>query len=276
LWQAVSGWFSRSNRVIPREYVYPDYMTKEQNKQQAAEEYASSQSYAIAAAMKFLKRPVNEYPVIITVESGAPSQGLLHAGDLVVAVDGFATATPEEVVSRVHAVKAGSSITFTVKRNNQKLDVVVKSSHRVDDPATETDESGMAYVGIAVDSQYSADFDIEFGVNGVGGPSGGLMFTLGIIDMLTPGALADGKEIAGTGTIAPDGTVGTIGGIQQKMLGARSHEVSLFLAPSGNCDSVVGHVPDGLTVASVSTVGEAIKAIDDFTHGRTPTPCATK
>ena len=276
LWQAVSGWFSTHDRVVPREYVYPDHMTKEQNKQQAAEEYASSQSYAIAAALGYLKRPVRETPVIVTVEEGAPSQGLLHAGDIVAAVDGVATSKPTEVVARVHAVKPGTPITFTVVRNKVRSNVVVTSTHREDDPTTAADESGTSYVGIAVDSQYAADFGIDFGVNGVGGPSGGLMFTLGIIDMLTPGALADGRDIAGTGTITPDGVVGTIGGIQQKMLGARAHNVVLFLAPKGNCDSVLGHIPDGLTVAAVSNVSDAMTAIDDFTHGRTPIPCSTK
>ena len=75
-----------------------------------------------------------------------------------------------------------------------------------------------------------------------------MMFALGIVDTVTPGDLTGGKHVAGTGTITPDGAVGPIGGIGQKMHGARSGGATLFLAPAANCDDVVGHIPDGLQV----------------------------
>jgi PDZ domain-containing secreted protein len=99
------------------------------------------------------------------------------------------------------------------------------------------------------------------------------MFAIGIIDKLTPGALTQGKIIAGTGTIEPDGNVGEIGGIQQKLIGARDAGAVLFLAPEGNCDEVLGHIPDGLTVAAIETLDDAMKAIEAFTAGQTVTPC---
>ena len=274
LWQAVSGWFSRHDRVVPREFVYPDDRTREENRQQSAEEYVSSQSYAIAAAMTFLELPVNQAPVVITVEEGAPAQNKLHAGDIITAVDGHATKVPGEVVKWVRAAQPGTMLTFAIVRDGFKREVKVTTGSRPDDPATAGDEAAQAYIGIAVDAQYTANFDITFGVDGVGGPSGGLMFTLGLIDMLTPESMTGGNVVAGTGTIDPDGTVGDIGGIQQKMVGARSHGAVLFLAPAGNCDDVVGHIPAGLTVASVHTVAEGVAAVEDFASGLTPTPCA--
>ena len=110
-------------------------------------------------------------------------------------------------------------------------------------------------------------------MTGVGGPSAGTMFAIGIIDKLTPGALTEGKVIAGTGTISPDGKVGEIGGIQQKLIGARNAGAVLFLAPQSNCQDVIDHIPDGLTVASIATLSEAMTAINAFNTGAKVNPC---
>jgi PDZ domain-containing protein len=88
------------------------------------------------------------------------------------------------------------------------------------------------------------------------------MFALGIVDTVTPGDLTGGKHIAGTGTISPDGTVGPIGGIRQKMLGARAGGATLFLAPADNCDEVVGNVPDGMQVVKVGNLDQARSAVE--------------
>jgi len=100
------------------------------------------------------------------------------------------------------------------------------------------------------------------------------MFALGIIDKLTPGALTDGKIVAGTGTIDAKGNIGEIGGIQQKLVGAKDAGAVLFLAPQGNCDDVIGHIPDGLKVASVATLAEAIEAIETFNAGAQVKACS--
>ena len=104
------------------------------------------------------------------------------------------------------------------------------------------------------------DARIKFNVGG-GGPSGGLMYSLGIYELLTPGTLTGGKRIAGTGTIDENGKVGPIGGIQQKMLAAYYDGDKFMLAPKENCDEVVGHVPNGLRVIPVSTFDEALDVV---------------
>ena len=81
-------------------------------------------------------------------------------------------------------------------------------------------------------------------------------------DRLTPGAMTKGKSIAGTGTIDDSGQVGTIGGIRQKLAGARAADAEWFLAPEGNCNEVVGHVPDGLDVVAVDTFEDATDAVE--------------
>jgi len=83
---------------------------------------------------------------------------------------------------------------------------------------------------------------------------------------MTPEDLLRGRSIAGTGTIAPDGKVGGIGGIEEKMIGAARKGATIFLAPRANCPDIK-HVPKGLKVIPVSTLQEALTALrapDDF------------
>lgn len=105
------------------------------------------------------------------------------------------------------------------------------------------------------------DVRIKLALADVGGPSGGLMFTLGIIEKATSGSLTGGKKIAGTGTISADGSVGPIGGIDFKMISAQRAGDQFFLAPRENCDEVFGNIPSGLNVFAVSNLNEALKAL---------------
>lgn len=99
---------------------------------------------------------------------------------------------------------------------------------------------------------------VKLDLSGVGGPSGGLFFALGIIEKATPESLTGGKNIAGTGTISADGTVGPIGGIDYKMISAKRAGARFFLAPKDNCDEVIGHIPRGLSVFAVGSLGDAL------------------
>jgi PDZ domain-containing protein len=109
---------------------------------------------------------------------------------------------------------------------------------------------------------YDFPIDVTIQLNNVGGPSAGMMFALGIIDTLTPGELNAGETVAGTGTITAGGEVGPIGGIRQKMWGARDAGAEWFLAPEANCDEVVGHIPGDLQVFSVATLDDALDVLD--------------
>ena len=274
MFQAILGWISPDRQVLPRESVYPEGETEEENTARNVEAFSTSQSYAIAAALDYLEQPISEQVIITSVGPDTPAENKLRAGDEILTVDGVQMTTPEQVVDAVRSRPIGTDLNFSVLRSNSKLDVVVTSGTRSDDPATEQDEATIPYVGIGIDVNYSAEFEIEFGVTGVGGPSAGTMFAIAIIDKLTPGALTQGKIIAGTGTIDPDGNVGEIGGIQQKLIGARDAGAVLFLAPRGNCDEVIGHIPAGLTVAAIETLADAMDEIETFNSGAQVTTCS--
>jgi PDZ domain-containing protein len=101
---------------------------------------------------------------------------------------------------------------------------------------------------------------ITLDVRKTGGPSGGMIFTLGVIEELTPDDLLMGRKVAGTGTIDPSGAVGPIGGIDEKLIAAKRIGVTIFLAPRANCRDITS-VPEGLTIYAIGTIDDAIKAL---------------
>ena len=266
LFQAIGALFSSRNHVLPREAIYPEGLTADENATQSAEEFSTSQSYAVAAALKYLNEPVNEQVVVTSIQAGMPAHGKLQAGDVIQAVDGKQAIEPKQTVLLIRKPPVGRTVTFTVLRDGVSIEVQIKTVPKPDAPKT-------PFVGIGLGTLYTANFPITFGVQDVGGPSAGMMFALSIVDQLTPGELTQGKVIAGTGTIEPDGVVGPIGGIRQKMFGARDAGAVLFLAPIENCDEVVGHVPDGMVVTPVRTLSEAVQALGNYKSGKVLPTC---
>ena len=271
---ALGSWFNASDAVLPRELLYPDDVSGEDVKQEQAVMFSTSQSNAIAAAAGYLGRPVIENVVVNAVFAGSPSQGLLEPGDRILTVNGKPVSTPADVSKAVRAKPAGTEFTFEVKRPdaaNPAASAMAKTLTVTSRP--NPDDASVPYIGIGVGVLYSSDFDASFTLHDVGGPSAGLMFTTGIVDRLTPGDLAKGHHIAGTGTIDPKGMVGPIGGIRQKLAGARAAGAELFVMPRVHCVEAEGFVPDGLTVVPVDSLAEAITAITDWTAGRTVSAC---
>jgi len=113
--------------------------------------------------------------------------------------------------------------------------------------------------------QHSFDlpFDVKIDTRGIGGPSAGLAFTLAIIDELTPGELTGGKNVAVTGTIDIDGTVGEVGGVVQKTAAVRNAGARLFLVPPGEFADASKHAGKNLKVVKVTTLADALKALAD-------------
>ena len=147
---------------------------------------------------------------------------------------------------------------ITINRPDARNAINLETAQAMAAALDELDNNPAARIGILTGARYTFPYTVDFQLANVGGPSAGMMLALGIYDKLTPGALTGGAHIAGTGTITADGQVGAIGGIRQKMYGARNAGADWFLAPASNCDEVVGHVPDGLRVFAVSTLDEAL------------------
>jgi PDZ domain-containing protein len=106
---------------------------------------------------------------------------------------------------------------------------------------------------------------VELNLADVGGPSAGLLFALGIVDLLdgdgAGGDLTGGLSVAGTGTIEADGTVGAVGGIPLKTQAARRDGATVFLVPRDECSDASAGLPDGLRLIPVTTLTDAVSSL---------------
>ena len=268
---ALIGWLSSDQVILPKETIYPPGTTQQQSDQQNAVDFTDSQDSAITAALNVLGvKPNGSEVVIASVTSGTPADTHLQPGDIIKSINGTPITTggdtgTTEVQNAVQKVTPGQQITWVVSRGGKNQTVAT---------STIKNSKGKAAVGIAVQTETTFPFDVSIQLNGVGGPSAGMMFALGIIDKLTPGGgLTGGKVIAGTGTIDASGNVGPIGGIQMKTIGARRDRATVFLAPADNCADAKANLPAGLELVKVSTLQDALNALTDIRDGKTPPSC---
>ena len=181
--------------------------------------------------------------------------------------------------------KPGEKVTFTIvpAKEQAAAEKENKTATETEDVTITTKESHdelekRAIVGISAGTDHTFPFSIDIKLADVGGPSAGLMFSLGIYDKLTPGSLTGGKFVAGTGTIDDDGKVGPIGGIEMKTVGARDKGAQYFLTPAENCAAAAKDTPSGLRLVKVNTIGDALGALKDIRSGDTADlpKCTTK
>lgn len=187
---------------------------------------------------------------------------------MILAADGEGVTDAASVREIVNAAD-GDDVELTIIRSGSEEAVTLSPQE------TEVDGETTWLLGVTLTTAYDFPIDVTIQLNNVGGPSAGMMFALGIIDELTPGALNGGDIVAGTGTITAGGDVGPIGGIRQKLWGAKDEGATTFLAPVENCDEVVGHVPQGLDVFAVDTLDDALEVLDAVADGTDASALAT-
>lgn len=270
---AVYGWLAHDSIVVPHETLYPDGQTEQQSSQQNAEEFSQSQESAKVAALHELGIPVKSWVIVSSVVKDSPAQGRLHAGDVIKAVDGTKVTKPTDVAKLVTEHKPGENVVFTVVpvKEAAAAEKAGKEATRTENVTIKTEkaEDDRAIVGIQAGTDHTFPFEIDIKLADVGGPSAGLMFSLGIVDKLTSDDLTGGKFVAGTGTIDEDGKVGPIGGIGMKTVGARDKGAQYFLTPKDNCATAAKDTPDGLTLVKVNTLDDAMDALKDIRSGNT-------
>jgi len=228
----------------------------------------TSEQSAVVAALRYVGEPVNAIVVVDSTVPDTPAADVLEAGDEIVKVDGVRIGQALDVRDQVSQVSPGDPVTLEINRDGEAMTVQIETVESPDDPKR-------PMIGVIPTVSFDSPVDVQIVLANVGGPSAGLMFALSTVDKLTPGPLADGRAIAGTGTISVRGRVGPIGGIAQKMAGARADGAEVFLAPADNCSEVVGHIPNGLRVVRVATLAGAVKALERLASGQGSLPtCA--
>ncbi|WP_024332489.1 YlbL family protein [Gordonia hirsuta] len=265
LFDALGIWATGNGQLQPRELYFPPDRSRESVQEENKQQMVDSESNATGAALTYLKRPTAAG--IGPIADNSPAAGKLETGDVVKAVDGKDVASPAEFVEQIRTRKPGETVAVTVDRGGDRKVVEVTLGARADDP-------GQGFLGVTA-KVVSADpaVTITYNVGAIGGPSAGLMLSLAVVDYLTPENLADGRFIAGTGTIVPDGTVGRIGGITHKLKGARADGATVFLVPADNCAEALTDVPDGLELIKVDTLGGAVEALKALRTGASRPHC---
>jgi PDZ domain-containing protein len=260
--QAVRGWFDSEVSVVPEESVYPPDRTEEETRAANRKAFLTSEQAAETVALGHLGYP--EKVVVQGLADHSPSEGRLEEGDAIEAVNGRPTPDSKALDAVLSSVKGGGTVSVTYTRLGRQGSTPV---------TTGTADDGGALLGIQILDQPAAPFDVDIEVKDVGGPSAGLMLTLGILDLVGHDDLTDGAVIAGTGTIDAAGKVGPIGGIPLKMAAARDIGAELFLVPADNCAEAAAVADPGFPLARVATLDDALKALTDHEAGRTPATC---
>ncbi len=264
IFSALRAWLTPDDAVVPASEIYSSGQSQQQVIQQDTQEMLGSQQDATAAALCYLKIGYTTADPIVATVKGTPAYGVLRPGDKITAVDGTPVGCHHDVVTMIRDRKPGAPVTLTFDRGGAVRTVTLATK----------DIGNKPVVGVELGSPvYQFPFSVKINLSGVGGPSAGLMFALGIIDKLTPVSLTGGRFIAGTGEIEPTGVVEPIGGIQQKMAAARAAGATIFLTPVANCADTAGAVPAGLRLVKVGSLAGAISDLQAIRAGKPVPSC---
>ncbi|HVF06048.1 MAG TPA: PDZ domain-containing protein [Frankiaceae bacterium] len=265
LGEAIGKWFDRSFAVVPREVIFPPDQSEDEVDEETRREMTESQEHAVTAALCELGTPVRAQVAVDEVTDGSPAAVAgLKKDDVISEIDGSKVDSVCTLRRLMRKHKPGDVVRVGYTRAKAAL-VTVEVKTR----AGEAGRDGAPLMGVGLrEGDQKPPFPIKIALEDVGGPSAGLMFALGIYDRLTPGDLTGGQVIAGTGSIDDDGTVGAIGGIQQKLVAAKEHGAKHFLVPDGNWDDANAAKPEGLTLVRVAHLRDALVALEEIAAGR--------
>ncbi|GGM28329.1 hypothetical protein GCM10012279_53670 [Micromonospora yangpuensis] len=258
---ALAGWFSSDRAVVPRELVYPPGESQQEVKQRNEEDFRTSQTSAETAALAELGYPIQV--VVKTVAAAGPAAGVLRVGDVVTSVEGQPVTTAASLTELVRAAPAGTALTIGYTRSGAAATATV----------TSREQDGRPRIGVEIAQEQPHPFTLKIDLGDIGGPSAGLMFALGIVDKIEPEDLTGGKIIAGTGTIDDEGRVGPIGGIAQKLVGAKQAGAEAFLVPADNCAEALRNPQPDLPLLRVGSLDEALTALAAVRSGGQPVRC---
>jgi len=250
--ELMRSWLDPSEAVYPYDSVYAPDETDESSEAESVVQMVSSQDAAIATALIELGYEVEPDIEVLYVDKDLPAHGLLRARDILLSVEGAEITSTKEVVEAVDRAPAGQPITFAVRRNGREVSVEV----------TPDEVDGDKQIGIELGPGFTFPFEVSVDIgDNIGGPSAGLMLSLAIYDTLTPGSLTGGGVVAGSGTIDVKGRTGRIGGVQQKIAGARDSGAELFLVAADNCPDTLDLDTGDLRLVRVETMHDAVEAI---------------
>ncbi len=252
----IQAWLSPERAVVPRDSVYADGETREDAELESEVQMVASQDLAIAAAMVELGLDPQPALQVLSVSQDEPADGKLEVHDVLRTVGGQPVTTRQQVIDAVRRATAGEPLEFGITRDG--VDQTVEVTPELLD--------GVPRIGIVPGLGFDFPFKVRVNIpDNIGGPSAGLMFSLAIYDTLTPGSLTGGKIVAGTGTIEdPQGLVGPIGGIPQKIVAANKADAEIFLVPADNCAEALGAPRGDMQLVKATTMADALASVQTW------------
>ncbi len=246
--------------LVEREVIRPADVSPDEFRRANRAAMEGSKQTAIAVALSFLGYDVTyegEGVYVAAVLEGTPADGVLQAGDIIRAVDGVEVSIRDDGISEITEHAVGDTITLTIDRDGQIIDVQVTLVEHATNP-------GRPMVGFEAQTyneRIDLPFEIDIDTQNIGGPSAGLMYTVAIIDLLTEEDLTGNRVIAGTGTINSFGEVGAIGGVRQKVVAAEAAGASVMLVPQSNFAEAQTAPANGIELIPVATLEDAVEAL---------------
>jgi PDZ domain-containing protein len=251
------GQFTPVLNILPPEKITPNQVSPQESARQGFQMLDQSETTATVVGLQlagFNATQVGKGAGVASILADSPAQGVLLTGDIITGMNGNPVHTAQELIDKVKTLTPLSKVQLSVRRDQQTMDLAISLMA----PAS---PGGSPRIGIAVQDagfDYSLPIPVKIVPQKIiGGPSAGLMFTLTLYNMLIPNDLTQGLRIAGTGTINPDGSVGPIGGVQQKVAAAEDAGAVYFLAPADNYADALS-VARKIKVIKVATVEDAI------------------
>jgi PDZ domain-containing protein len=257
VYEYVEAWADPRVDVVEREAVRPQDITEEQMRELNLDLMEESKTFAVCVALNHLEieaRCEGQGVAVGGLVEGVPAAQVLQKNDVIVAIDGEPVELATDAVAIIGQREIGETLTLTVLRDGQGMDVEVELVEHVEEP-------GRPMVGFLPETvalEVDLPFDVQIDSHNVGGPSAGMMYALGVIDLLSEGSLTAGHLVAGTGTISLDEEVGSVGGVRQKVFAARAAGADVVLVPEGNYQEALGAAGGQIQVVAVRNLDDAL------------------
>ena len=257
LYEQLLGGFHEGADLYPASAVNPPGGGQAERQQIDLQDMLNSQQVAAAVALRAAGKTVTATPIgakVDTVFEHTPAVGKLEEDDVITAIDGRPIKSRADVFTAMAKHRPGDTVSFAIRRAN--------ASHVVSIRTTKDPSSDRAIVGVDVEDAVDIHLPIDVTINAgdLGGPSAGLAFALDILQELGRN-IVRGHKIAATGEILPDGSIGPIGGIKQKTIGAREAHVDAFLVPAGDNAQEARRYAHGLRIIAVKNFPQALHAL---------------
>lgn len=259
--EAVRGWIDPTISVVEQDFVIPPQIPPSELREFNRDLMELSQRSALVVAFQRLGYDVVERngARVAQVAPESPSAGVVSEGDTIVALEGQAVSTMEQLVELLGHQRPGAAVQLTVEDvdgNVRQVEITLGSHPETPD---------RAFLGLTLFTRFALNlpFEVDIKTSTIGGPSAGLAFTLQLLDELTEGELTGGLRVAATGTIELDGTVGSVGGVAQKAVAVTRADADVFLVPAGEAELARRHAGGDVRVEGVESLDDALRILAD-------------